>query len=255
MGFLNWFRSRPECPVDADTRAWVDHRWRWLEGEFGRDRLRAAPVVLPRPQFFPDPFHGAEDDVRPLLDRVCGYIGLDPDTIELSLYDDQGPVAGHPFFGGRRDGTAGLYHAEGGRFRVWVEATNLADPLALVATLAHELGHVHLLGHGRVSADEPDHEPLTDLLTVFLGMGVITANAVIREKYWHEGQTSGWSIGRSGYLTMPAFGYALARFAQARDEENPAWASELRPDVRAAFRQAFRFWAAEDANRSAGPGQ
>ncbi len=86
----------------------------------------------------------------------------------------------------------------------------------MVATLAHELGHIHLLGHGRISDDVEDHEPLTDLLTVFFGMGIFTANAVMYEQYWENGVLSGWSMGRRGYLGMPVYGYALARFARLR---------------------------------------
>jgi hypothetical protein len=100
---------------------------------------------------------------------------------------------------------------------------------------------VHLLGHGRISVDTEDHEPLTDLLTVFFGLGVFTANSVIRETSWHAGQLSGWSIGRRGYLGMPVYGYAFARFARARGEDGSDWSRELRPDVRSAFKQAMRF--------------
>jgi hypothetical protein len=39
-------------------------------------------------------------------------------------------------------------------------------PKALVATIAHELGHVLLLGDGRVATQQQDHEPLIYLLTV-----------------------------------------------------------------------------------------
>jgi hypothetical protein len=109
--------------------------------------------------------------------------------------------------------------------------------------MAHELGHVHLLGHGRLTPDAEDHEPLTDLLTVFLGLGVFTANAVIREQYWDAGGWAGWKMGRRGYLGMPVYGYALALFARTRGEDGSAWSGELRPDVRSAFRQAGRFLA------------
>jgi hypothetical protein len=236
---FGWFRSKVECPVDAARREWIDTRWAWLESQFGTERLREACVILPRPEFFPDAFHGTEADARRMLDRACEYMDVDPDAVELSLYEDRNPV--HD--GEGRQGTAGLYHPEGGKFRIWVEVGNLDDPLALVATMAHELGHVHLLGQGRISEEAEDHEPLTDLLTVYLGMGVITANAVIREHYWHAGQLSGWSMGRRGYLGMPDFGYALARFARAREEDGAAWARELRLDVRSAFKQAMRFLA------------
>lgn len=168
-------------------------------------------------------------------------MGIDPRSIMMSLYDGRGPLDDHPMFGGWREGAAGLYQAEGGRFRIWIEGANLDDPLAMVATMAHELGHVHLLGHGRLSGAVQDHEPLTDLLTVFLGLGVVTANSVIREHSWQEGQYAGWKIGRRGYLTMPIYGYALALFARSRGEDGSEWSRELRTDVRTAFKQTMRY--------------
>lgn len=89
---FGWLRSRPTCPIDAATREWVDRRWAWLESEFGVKRLRGRPVILPRPEFFPDPYHGEEADVRQMLDRVCGYMDIDPATVEMVLYEDRNPV-------------------------------------------------------------------------------------------------------------------------------------------------------------------
>ena len=54
-------------------------------------------------------------------------------------------------------------------------------------------------------------------------------------------------MGRAGYLGMPEYGYAFARFALARGEDGAAWMRELRLDVRSAFKQAMRFLAAESA--------
>ncbi len=82
---FGWLRSKPACPIDAETRQWLDQRWAWLEGEFGVKCLRARQVILPRPEFFPDPYHGDEADVRAMLDRVCGYMDLEPDTVEVAL--------------------------------------------------------------------------------------------------------------------------------------------------------------------------
>jgi len=216
----------------------VDQRWVWLECQFGAEHVCQARVILPRPEYFPDTYSGTDEDARTLFDRVCSHMRIDPSTVELSLYDETNPLAGNPILGAQRwDGTAGLYHAEGGKFRICVEAENLNDPLGMVATMAHELGHVHLLGHGRLSGEEEDHEPLTDLLTVFFELGVFTANSVIREQSWQDGQYAGWKIGRRGYLGMPIYGYALALFARARGEDGSEWSGELRPDVRSAFKQ------------------
>jgi hypothetical protein len=240
------FHSEPQCPIDAPTRKWVDHRWSWLESQFGAELAQKVDVVLPRPEFFPDPFAGTDEDARRLFDRVCGYMQIDPATVELSLYDEERPIADNPIFAAQQwHGTAGLYHAEGGKFRIWVEAENLNDPLGMVATMSHELGHVHLLGHRRLTGEEEDHEPLTDLLTVFFGMGILTANSVIREQSWQDGPYAGWKIGRRGYLGMPIYGYALALFARSRGEDGLEWSGELRPDVRSAFTQSMRFLADE----------
>jgi hypothetical protein len=113
--------------------------------------------------------------------------------------------------------------------------------MALVAVIAHELGHEILLGQKRISIDEPDHEPLTDLLTVFFGLGIFTANSTIQDRGWHSGGWSGWETSKMGYLDQPTLGYALAQFARVRAEHNPAWIKYIRPDVRAPMKQSFRF--------------
>ena len=252
MGLLNWLRPAPRCPVDPPARAWLDRRWAWLESQFGPESARRCDVVLPRPEFFPDPYHATEDDARGVFGRVCGFMGIDPRCVELSLFEGGSPFASSPLFVGRWEGAAGLYQRDGDLFRIWVESASLHEPVGMVATMAHELAHVHLLGHGRVSPDEEDHEPLTDLLTVYLGLGVLSANSVVSEGYWHDGNLSGWSLSRRGYTDMRSYGYALARFARLREEADPAWARELRPDVRQAYKQAARFLATESPPRPPG---
>jgi predicted Zn-dependent protease len=56
----------------------------------------------------------------------------------------------------------------------------MKDPMTLVAVIAHELGHVILLRRELVDREEADMEPVNDLLTVFLGFGIFTANAAFR---------------------------------------------------------------------------
>ncbi len=242
---FRWFQSKATCPVNDDMRAWIDMRWNWLESQFGRDRLRNVEVVLPNAEFFPDPFEANDESAQRMLDRVCAYMDVDRANVRLQIYADRN----EGYIGNWRQGTSGLYVKRGNEFQIWIEEKNLFDPLSMVATMAHELSHVHLLGGKRVRTNENDHEPLTDLLTVFLGLGVFTANAVIREEYWHAGRTSGWSMGRQGYLGMPEYGYSFSRFALARDEDGSGWVNELRLDVRTAFKQAMRFHAEEDAGR------
>lgn len=239
---FNWLRSKPTCPIDSNAKEWIDWRWERLEVEFGVEHLRRARVILPTDEFFPDPFHGNEEQARRELDRLCGYVDLDPTMVDMFLFQDRDPI----HIEGWWKGAAELYRPDESRYQIWIEVDNLKDPLAMLATMAHELGHVHLLGHGRITDDVEDQEPLTDLLTVFLGMGALTANAVIRETNWSYGQFSSWSMSRRGYLGMNELGYAFARFAQSRGEDGSEWAKELRLDVRAAFKQSMRYLQAEE---------
>jgi hypothetical protein len=122
----------------------------------------------------------------------------------------------------------------------------LKDPLALVATIAHELGHVILLGGDHLRRDEEDMEPMTDLVTVYLGLGVFTANSSRRFRQFQEDRRQGWSMHRLGYLPEVVYGYALARFAFERGEDQPGWTEHLSTNLKAYFRQSM-IWLRKNA--------
>jgi hypothetical protein len=237
---FGWFRAK--CPVEPERQAWLERGLTWLCGQFGGEGVLRRKVIEPTPEFFPDPYDGTPESAAVLFGRVCDYMGVDRRRARLTVYEDGTRPKPGSLFEGRHEGAAGLYH--GDRLEgetIAVERSQLENPMSLVGTLAHELGHVHLLGDGRLSPDCPDHEPLTDLLTVVLGLGVFVANSVVQESHWRSGQYSGWSVGRQGYLDARDHGYAHALLAVARGEPYPAWARHLRPDARAAFKQGVRF--------------
>jgi hypothetical protein len=124
---------------------------------------------------------------------------------------------------------------------VAIRSSQLKDPLALVATMAHELGHVILLGGGLMNPKPADHEPMTDLLTVYLGLGIFTANSAGRFKQFQEDRRIGWSMQRLGYLPEEVFAYALAKFAQERGDNKVAWERHLSTNVKSYFKRS-RAW-------------
>jgi hypothetical protein len=233
---FSWFRV--ECPVGLDQKTWIEARMRWLALEFGLDRLRQARVVLPTHDYFPDSYDGTPEAVRPMLLRVCGYMGVDPKPIRLAFYSRKTYLRDAA---GMQSGAAGTYESDGQLTTIRLDYSKLADPMAVVATLAHELGHVLLLGQGRVSRDAQDHEPLTDLTTIFLGMGLFTANSRVSDRTDHHGTMEQWSISRLGYLTEEMDGYALALFAWIRGEKTPAWLKQLRANPRTYCKRGLRY--------------
>jgi hypothetical protein len=79
---------------------------------------------------------------------------------------------------------------EDGAVVIALKSSVIKDPMILVATVAHELGHLILLSDGHIDRSAADHEPMTDLLTVFLGLGIFTANSAAQFKQHDHG--GGW---------------------------------------------------------------
>jgi hypothetical protein len=215
-------------PIDSETKEWVDSRVSWILNEFGDDRIRQCEVILPEHHFLHSYRSDEDESVRILFQRVCEFVRIDHNTVDLYYFQENE----------RLDGGAtalGLYQPDSDRFAVSIETSLLDRPQELVAVMAHELCHVHLLGHKRLTGNEYDHEPLTDLLTLFLGLGIFSSNAVLYHDTIRDGNRESWRIGRRGYLTMPIYGYAWALFASIRKEDGREWLPHLRLDVRDAF--------------------
>ena len=235
---FGWLFGSNSCPVDPPAKAWIEERLLWLRDEFGADDLYAGPMVLPTPEFFPDPYDGSRKAVRALFDRVCDYMGVEPGRVRLkfikplsdrlAIVNDAGEAV--------PDQAAGLY--EGDVIRL--NENEFADPMGLVGTMAHELAHQRLLGEDRIMSEVFDNELLTDLTVVFKGLGVFLANT---PRNW-DGAYSTWpgtKLRKPEYMTPPMFGYALALIAWVRGEDRPDWQTHLRFGVRGEFRQALRF--------------
>jgi hypothetical protein len=254
------FGFSPKLPVSEEQRQWVNNGFRRLESLLGRRRMLEARVIEPTAEDFPDAYHRTPEALETLFSRVCTYMRVDRSAVKLEVFPDETEELRQmlPSWSGRGGkGAAGLYlHAlqqghgsenpETGMV-VAIRSTMLKDPMSLVATVAHELGHVILLGGGLMSNTAEDHEPMTDLLTVFLGLGIFTANSAARFKQFQDDRKVGWSVQRLGYLPERVFGYALAKFASERGENKPQWARHLSPNVRSDFKNSMR-WLAENQN-------
>lgn len=229
----------PKCPVRADEQVWIEESMDWLVTEFGSDVLRGT-VVLPTPEFFPDDYTGSAEDVQAVLVRICGYMDVDPARIEFEFADggDDAELLAHlPSYQKASNFAAGHYQRRGDKAVITIDSAQAQQPTALVATIAHEIGHERLLGEDRISASRKDHEPLTDLLTVFFGFGIFTANSAF-EFSQHSG---GWSRQSLGYLTELMYGYALALYAWRRDEPNPDWAPYLDTNPQTYMKKGLRY--------------
>ena len=227
---MGWFT--PSCPVTTYEKAWVESRMGWLADKLGIERLLKARVVLPTAEFFPESYSGDRKDVYPIFNRLCERMLIDPRSVQLRIMaDDEMPEA------------AGQYHRHDRREQatIWIAESQLKRQEVAIAIVAHELAHEILLGGKLLEQGEKDHEWVTDLLPVFLGLGVFATNSSVLESHVREGNEYWWTIGKLGYLPMRVFAYALACFASIREESRPEWSRHLRLDASKLLAQGMKF--------------
>ncbi len=218
-----------KCPLNTGEKAWTESRMLWLADRLGIERLRHAEVILPTEEFFPGPYGGTAENVQDYFERVRRHMGVANRDIKLEICPDV-----------QLPGAAGHYH-QGPQTVIRIAESQLANPMSMIATLAHELSHEILLGGGLLTSDVSDHEMVTDLVPVYLGMGIFAANSTVQEEHGRMGQWSWWSVGKHGYLPARIFGYALALFAFMRGDRKPTWPQYLRLDASSALVDGLRY--------------
>ena len=72
-----------KLPISDEDRQWVDEGFRRLERLAGRPRMLEARVVLPSAEDFPDPYDGTPAAAELLFSRVCDYMRVDHNSVEI----------------------------------------------------------------------------------------------------------------------------------------------------------------------------
>jgi hypothetical protein len=237
--------KREDCPVSENNRLWLEDACLLLLDFFGKESVRQRKVLRPDYSDFPLRFDGTEESAVDAMNIVAAQMEVPLDSIKLGFYDDRvsqvstgSPYGGRIFLESDKGdpNSAGLYWGQGedGRYEIWLNRKELTEPESMVATLAHEIAHIKLLGESRI---EENDEHLTDLTTVIFGLGIFNANESFRT--YTTNRSYGWR--RQGYLSQMQWGYALALFAYIRDEKPPSWINHLTPNVKSAFLKGQRF--------------
>lgn len=233
-----WFS--PKCVIDRDQKIAIDQAMAWLMDRLGVSIILDGQVTTPSREYFPNVFTRRIADLSDLFDRVCVYMRLDPDAIGVRFVDAEKAlqnVGGDAWVHNEGSTAAGTYETFEQKQIITIMVGSEMDQTSVIATMAHELAHVHLIGGKHVDTYVDDHEPVTDLATVFFGLGIFNANSVC--KYNQSG--GGWSTNRLGYLSEVEFGYALALYAYLRNESKPNWIRYLRGNIKDVMRKSLKY--------------
>jgi hypothetical protein len=234
-----------ECPIDTNTRLWMEQAFIWLAYEFGQKNILTKPMLFPTAECFPVRYDGSLDSLNQTAGIIARQMEINLNDINLDLYNQsiqelQSPYGFRvwtiPDENSENPMSAGLYFEknEAGKYDVFIEKNSLKDPEKMVATLAHEFAHIKLLGEKRVAFND---ESLTDLTTVLFGIGLFNANCAFREIKTFD--VKGHNT--LGYLKQREWGYALALYAYYRREVNPAWINYLTPNIRSDFKKSSSY--------------
>lgn len=240
------------CPVDSATEMWIESSMHWFVGEFGARQL-SRDVVTPTAQFLPADYRATPAQIEAMVQATCLRMEVKREFVDVRLFDGSEQKQQAARSGNKR--TVGHFRMESGKAVIGLDLSEAADPVLLLAILVHEMCHVRLLAEKRIKPDRPDHERLTDLLTVYFGYGILSTNAAMRfdrrSGPWivPQGQFDDLTLNaarrggynRLGYLTSQEFGYALSCYSWLRRDATPGWHNFVTPGPLVAMRQGLAY--------------
>lgn len=232
------FFSKPKPTVTPEDKEWVEDAFIWLDSQYGRDFLQNVKIIEPTKEYFDHWFQGKEEDAEFVLRQCMTY--MDIKGVDVGLYffseapmefESEGITATNSDEGiGTNDQFALGKYTESGpnTFEIGLEINQLQNPQAMIATIAHELSHLILLGEGRL---EENNEELTDLNCIALGFGIFTANSIFEFQQWQGISHQGWRTNRQGYIPEQVATYAMALFNQFQGNTSD-WSRHLNVGVK-----------------------
>lgn len=238
------FWKNNNLPIEPEDKEWLEDCFLWFEEKLGRDFLISNPMILPTKEYFNWDFTGKERDAEFVLDRVIEIMKADSRRISLSFYSEPSQIEladGLMTVQGDYRGTSGRYvEYDDGKIEILLETNQLKSPVALIATIAHEVTHAKLIGEKMLSEND---EYLTEIGVLVYGFGVFNANtSIARMNTWSGTSHSGWQVsGGAGYLHYKIHGFALGLYANYRGETNPEWLKYLEKDIQKAFKASMSY--------------
>ena len=234
---------------EPEERDWILDGLAELVRKAGLPPFVASPIIDTTRRFLPEPYSPTLPSVDRLTRRLMQYAGLGDLETHLEPFepddsDDRHTLA---YFQGIEKGVATF----------GLNVGQVADLEPIAGVMAHEVAHAFRHRRGLVVEDHEEEELLTDLTTIYLGFGVLTANARWRYRSGGEQQGSSavtaWITTAAGYLPPQAFSFALAVQLVARNLAPREWKrvlASLETNQRAFAKSALETMSSDPENLS-----
>jgi hypothetical protein len=240
---LEWLTG-PKPLVSAEEEDWQIACFEWLlrnTGGFGR--FANAVAVLPTDAFFPQ--KGLRFPVLQLaiFEQIKAHAGMREwrCAVEVQQPDPNAQVSRATIVQNMPGSPAGTFRRTVAGALITYNPTLLSDPMAFIATMAHELAHFLL---SEIQEPPPggveNLEFATDMAAVFLGFGVFLLNSAFTFSQTASGTALRWSARRQGYLSEAQLVNALAIFTRLLDCEPRPISSEIKSHFRRLYKLGLR---------------
>ena len=238
----------PKLPITSDDKEWVNDHFAWFFQQFGTRIFYDAHIILLPGDLLPNYDPSKFPDEKTVIRAFCKRLSIPFEQIILDpIY--QGITDKYGLYAGMLGSYASFIDPEDFQ-ELYLISLNMEENIDLqeiFGTLIHEFCHIKLLGENRISVyQRPDHEFLTDLLTIFWGFGVISANEAFysRGEYYEQFMLN-YSESR-GYLPLEVWAYGLALYAILRGESYIDWPNALGKEIRPLFDSCLDYLNFED---------
>lgn len=218
------FFSNKRLPITDTDRQWVDDVLDWILKSFGEKHFYSIKTITPTTTYYPKQNEDVYQYAEEALSITMNLMAINRDTkvfLEFLSHEfyDLNPstrLDKEDNSDGNWVEASGTYQRINNEVVIRINENLLNEPIALIATMAHELAHEILLGENRIKEND---EYLTDLVAIFYGYGIFLGNSKFSFDASSDGLTSSWNMSNKGYLPEQIIAYATAKLSMLRKEE------------------------------------
>ena len=209
----------PKTFLAPEVEAWHLEAWAWLLGQpEAMENFLRAELVEPTTRFFPSTGSEGEERIREIVEGLASLGALDERWEFVIQLEGEGEGYEVPDIARNGGASPRRWTPSDGPALITYEADQLSDPLALAASIAHQVAFFRLTvldQNPPGGADAMGHA--TDLAMALCGFGLLGAMVSLRHVE-ARGIKASPEVTTQGYLSPPEWAFALAIFQKLREQ-------------------------------------
>jgi len=241
--FFDFLKTPPV--LDEESIQWQFELYEWALRNFDADIFfNQSVLVEPSNKFFPGNADTIEAMAKLIFDKVKGYAALQHWPCTLTSESSCVTQASRIVVSGALRDTQGVEPddvANEERLLVLYDPRQVRNPEAIIASFAHTLSHyLGSMAKDRPPGGEENWPHVTEVLSVFLGFGLMFANSAFVYRNVTCGSCQPTTVNRTAYLSQYDITYSLAIFCVLKEIPARDAAKNIKKTLRSYFKKAYK---------------